>query len=350
MEENYFKGRGAQIKTENRFLKQSYVTDHIEGLDEPLLRREATQVFYDSPRKIVNKIESPDIGISYSLNPYQGCEHGCIYCYARNSHEYYGFSAGLDFEQKIIVKKQAPSLLEQHLLKKTWKPHPIMLSGNTDCYQPLERRYKLTRQLLEVFLKYQHPVSLLTKNALVTRDIDVLQELAKNQLVHVFFSINTLDEKLRSVLEPRTASAKKKLQAMEQLAVAGIPVGIMNAPIIPSINHHEIPSVIKAATDHGALAAGYTVVRLNGAIGEIFSDWLRKVFPDRHDKVINQIKELHGESLNDTNYGRRISGEGNIALIIKKIFEVAKKKYINDKSLSPLNTSAFRKGGNYALF
>ncbi len=350
MDAEYFKGRGAQIKTSNRFLKQAYVTDHIEGLDEPLLLKEGTQVYYDSPKKIVNKIESPDLGSSFSLNPYQGCEHGCIYCYARNSHEYYGFSAGLDFERKIIVKKQAPLLLEQHLLKKAWKPHPIMLSGNTDCYQPLERKYKLTRQLLEVFLKYRHPVGMLTKNALVTRDLDLLQELAKDGLVHVFFSINTLDEKLRSVLEPRTASAKKKLLAMEKLAKAGIPVGVMNAPIIPGINHHEIPAVIKASADHGALTAGYTVVRLNGAIGEIFSDWLKKTFPDRYDKVLHQIEELHGGQLNDTKYGRRISGEGNIALIIKKLFDVAKMKYLGERSLPKLNVNAFRKGGNYKLF
>ena len=350
MKPDYFKGRGAQIKPKNQFLKQSYVTEHIEGLDEPLLVKEGTQVYYDSPKKIVNKIESPDLRSSYSLNPYQGCEHGCIYCYARNSHEYYGFSAGLDFEQKIIVKKKAPILLEQHLLKKTWNAHPIMLSGNTDCYQPLERKYKLTRQLLKVFLKYQHPVSILTKNALVTRDIDILQELAKNQLVHVFFSINTLDEKMRTLLEPRTASASKKLLAMKQLAEAGILVGVMNAPIIPGINHHEIPSVIKTSADHGALAAGYTVVRLNGAIGDIFSDWLKKNFPDRFDKVLNQIQELHGGQVNDTKYGRRIVGEGNIALIIKKLFDVAKKKYMNQKLLPPLNTTAFRKGGNYTLF
>jgi DNA repair photolyase len=350
MNEDYFKGRGAQIKTSNRFSKQQYVTDHLEGLDEPLLVKEGTQVFHDSPGKIVNKISSPDLGLAYSLNPYQGCEHGCIYCYARNSHEYYGFSAGLDFEQKIIVKKKAPLLLEQQLLKKTWKPHPIMLSGNTDCYQPLEKKYKLTRQLLEVFLKYQHPVSLLTKNAMVTRDLDILQELAKSGLVHVSFSINTLDEKLRSILEPRTASASKKLQALERLANAGIPVGIMNAPIIPGINHHEIPAIIKAAADHGALAAGYTVVRLNGAIGEIFNDWLAKNFPDRVDKVLHQIEELHGGNINDTKYGRRMSGEGNIALIINKLFEVAKKKYLSGRSLPKLNTCAFRKGGNYSLF
>ena len=350
MKSEYIKGRGAQIKTGNRFLKQTYVTQHIEGLDEEFLVKEGTKVFYDSSHKIVNKIQSPDIGPAYSLNPYQGCEHGCIYCYARNSHEYYGFSAGLDFEQKIIVKRQAALLLEQHLLKKNWKPHPIMISGNTDCYQPLERKYQLTRQLLEVFLKYKHPLGMLTKNALVLRDIDLLSELAKDQLVHVFFSINTLDEKLRSILEPRTASAVKKLQAMEKLAEAGIPVGVMNAPIIPGINHHEIPAVLKASADHGASTAGYTVVRLNGAIGEIFSDWLKKNFPDRFDKVMHQIEELHGGKVNDSAYGRRIVGDGNIALVIKKLFEVAKKKNFAGRSLTPLNTALFRKGGNYTLF
>jgi DNA repair photolyase len=236
--EDYFKGRGAQIKTGNKFLKAQYVTDHLEGLDEPLLSSPATQVFYESAKKVVNKVESPDLQGMYSINPYQGCEHGCIYCYARNTHEYWGFSAGLDFESKIIVKQNAPDLLEKFLLHPEWNAAPIMVSGNTDCYQPLERKLEITRKLLMIFSKYRHPVGMISKNSLVTRDLDILSDLAKDNLVHVHISITTLNEDLRRVMEPRTASARKRLLTVEALAKAGIPVGIMNAPIIPGLNHH----------------------------------------------------------------------------------------------------------------
>src|SRR5882672_9259681 len=248
--EEYFKGRGSQIKTSNKFLKAAYVTDHIEGLDEPLLDAPQTQVFFETPKKVVNKIDSPDLHGMYSINPYQGCEHGCIYCYARNTHEYYGFSAGLDFESKIIVKQNAPRLLEQHLLHKNWNAVPIMLSGNTDCYQPQEKKLEITRTMLKVMAQYRHPVSIISKNSLVLRDLDLLQDLASDDLVHVYISITTLNEDLRRVMEPRTASSLKRLQTVEGLAKAGIPVGIMNAPIIPALNHHEIPQVLKAAADH----------------------------------------------------------------------------------------------------
>src|SRR5690606_38408050 len=211
-QEEYFKGRGAQIKTENKFLKNQYVTEHIEGLDEPLLSAPETQVLYEQSKKIVNKVTSPDLGMMYSLNPYQGCEHGCIYCYARNTHEYWGFSAGLDFESKIIVKKNAPASLEKFILHPDWQPVPISVSGNTDCYQPLERKLEITRGLLKIFARYRHPVGMITKNSLVLRDIDLLTDLAKDNLVHIYISITTLDEDLRRVMEPRTASAKKRLQ------------------------------------------------------------------------------------------------------------------------------------------
>ncbi len=268
MDESYFKGRGAQIKTSNKFLQAQYVADHIEGLDEALFENPHTQIFHESPKKIVNKVESPDLGMVYSMNPYQGCEHGCVYCYARNTHEYYGFSAGLDFESKIIVKKNAPQVLEKQLLNKNWNAAPIMLSGNTDCYQPLEKKLQITRKLLQVLARYKHPVGLITKNSLITRDIDVLKELAVDNLVHVMVSITTLNEELRRIMEPRTVSSIKRLKTVEELAKANIPVGIMNAPIIPGLNHHEIPQILKAAADHGASTAGMTVVRLNGSIGK----------------------------------------------------------------------------------
>jgi len=350
MDESYFKGRGAQIKTENRFLKSQYVTDHIEGLDEPLLESPTTQIFFETPKKIVNKVDSPDLSMMYSMNPYQGCEHGCIYCYARNTHEYYGFSAGLDFESKIIVKKNAATLLEQHLLNKNWNAVPIMLSGNTDCYQPQEKKFEITRKLLKVFATYRHPVGMITKNSLILRDLDLLKDLASDNLVHVYISITTLDEDLRRILEPRTASSIKRLKTIEELSKAGVPVGVMNAPIIPGLNHHEIPQVLKAAADHGAMAAGMTVVRLNGSIGKIFEDWLRKNFSDRFVKGWNQISSFHGGNVNDSQFGRRMSGEGQIADAIHQLYRASKKKYFSGKQMPAYDLTKFRKGGNLSLF
>jgi DNA repair photolyase len=349
-EEDYFKGRGAQIKSQNNFLKAQYVTEHVEGLDEALLSSPNTQVFYENPKKIVNKVTSPDLGMMYSLNPYQGCEHGCIYCYARNAHEYYGFSAGLDFESKIMVKKNAPALLEKFLLHPDWQAVPISVSGNTDCYQPQERKLEITRNLLKVFARYRHPLGMITKNSLVLRDLDLLSDLAKDKLVHVYISITTLDESLRRIMEPRTASAIKRLQTVEALSKAGVPVGIMNAPIIPGLNDHEIPKVLQAAADHGALAAGMTIVRLNGTVGKIFEDWLRKNFPDRFDKVWNQICSMHGGNVNDSQFGRRMSGEGNFAEAIHQLFRTSKKKYFGERSMPPMDVTKFRKGGNLSLF
>ena len=350
MDEDYFKGRGAQIKTGNKFLKAEYVTDHIEGLDEPLLENPKTQIFEENAKKILNRVDSPDLGFGYSMNPYQGCEHGCIYCYARNTHEYYGFSAGLDFESKIIVKKNAPRLLEQELMKPSWNAVPIMFSGNTDCYQPQEKKYEITRSMLKILAQYRHPVSIISKNSLVLRDLDILQDLASDNLVHVYISITTLDEELRRVMEPRTASAIKRLKTVEALSKAGIPVGIMNAPIIPGLNHHEIPAILKAASEHGALNAGMTLVRLNGSIGKIFEDWLQKNFPDRFDKVWNQICSLHGGNVNDSQFGRRMSGEGNIADAVHQLYRASKKKYFAGKQMPPYDLTKFRKGGTISLF
>lgn len=350
MSEEYFRGRGAQIKPENRFLKNQYVSDHIEGLDEPLLENPLTQIFLENAKKIVNTVESPDLNNMHSVNPYQGCEHGCIYCYARNTHEYYGFSAGLDFESKIVVKQNAPDLLEKFIMHPKWQAAPIMFSGNTDCYQPQEKKFEITRNMLKVMANYRHPVSLITKNSLITRDIDLLQDLATDNLVHVYISITTLDEELRRKMEPRTASALKRLQTIELLTKANVPVGVMNAPIIPGLNHHEIPHVLKAAADHGAKAAGMTVVRLNGAIGKIFEDWLRKNFPDRFDKVWNQICSMHGGNVNDSQFGRRMAGEGNIADAIHQLHRASKKKFFSGREMPAYNLTRFRKGGLLSLF
>ncbi|WP_436516458.1 PA0069 family radical SAM protein [Ekhidna sp. To15] len=348
---DYLRGKGAQINVANKFAAQHIETEDFDGLDEELIDgKPSIEIFQETPKKIISTNNSPDIGMNASINPYQGCEHGCVYCYARNSHEYWGFSAGLDFETKLVVKPDAPRLLESEFLKPTYKPRTIMLSGNTDCYQPIERKYELTRKLLEVFNKYQNPVGIITKNALVTRDIDILKELAQSNLVQVIFSVTSLNEKLRQKLEPRTASALKKLNAMELLTKEGIPVGVMEAPIIPGLNHHEIPEILKQASNAGASFASYTVVRLNGQISKIFHDWLIKNFPDRADKVWNQIQDLHGGNVNDTTFGRRIKGEGKISEVIRKLFEVSKRKYFGNKSFEPLTTSHFRRGGSYSLF
>ena len=344
--EEFFKGRGAQVNTHNKFLKNKYVLEHIEGLDEQFLENTATQIFEETPKKIVSESNSPDLSHMFSINPYQGCEHGCIYCYARNTHEYFGFSAGLDFERKIIVKRNAAELLEQYFNKKNYQPVCILLSGNTDCYQPLERKLKITRSLLQVFLQYRNPVSIITKNNVILRDLDILGELGKMNLVHVNISITSLNEQLRQKLEPRTVTANGRLGVIQKLTETGIPVRVMAAPIIPGLNSSEIPAIIKAAADRGALAAGFTIVRLNGSIAEIFSDWIHKAFPDRAEKVLNMIKACHDGKLNDSDFGRRMSGDGNIAQSIHQMFRMAVNRFMSDRVMPEFDYSLFvPKGG-----
>lgn len=348
----FFKGRGAQVNTHNKFLKSKYVADHMEGLDEPMLENSATQLFEETPKKIVSESNSPDLSHMYSINPYQGCEHGCIYCYARNTHEYYGFSAGLDFERKIIVKRNAPELLEQYFNKKNYKPVCILLSGNTDCYQPIERDLQITRRLLEVFLKYKNPVAIITKNNLVLRDLDILTELAAMNLVHVNVSITSLDEQLRQKLEPRTVTATGRLAVVQKLSEKGIPVRVMAAPIIPGLNSNEVPNIIKAAADRGALAAGFTIVRLNGSIAELFSDWIYKAFPNRAEKVLNMIRSCHDGNLNDSDFGRRMSGEGKVAESIHQMFRMACNRFLDGREMPEYDYSLFvpRKGKQTSMF
>ena len=341
--DRFEKGRGAQYNPKNRFLKGQYVQEHVEGIDEWEHEPRQTQYIYDDSKTLVNKVTSPDVGMMYSANPYQGCEHGCIYCYARNSHEYWGYSAGLDFESRIVVKRNAPALLRKFFDNKNWVPAPISLSGNTDCYQPIERKMKITRQLLEICLEYRNPVGVLSKNALVLRDIDIIQELAKLNLVRVFSSITSTDEDLRRVLEPRTASYRSRLKMIETFSKAGVPTGIMNAPLIPGLNDMHIHDVLKAASNAGARWAGYTVVRLNGAIGPIFKDWLYKAFPDRAAKVWHQICECHGGEVNDSRFGNRIVGDGKFAELIKDQFQLYCRKYGLNKEKMEYNLSDFRR-------
>ncbi|MGD1848407.1 MAG: PA0069 family radical SAM protein [Salibacteraceae bacterium] len=341
MEEDYFKGRGAQINTPNPHLKQRIVTEHSEGLDEPLLQNELTQYIREHPKKVVNKVNSPDVGMAWSVNAYQGCEHGCVYCYARTTHQYWGWSAGLDFERKIIVKENAPQLLEKHLQKPGWKGETIVFSGNTDCYQPAEKRFRLTRKMLEVCLKYGQPVGIITKNSLVLRDLEVLMELNKRNLVAVHLSITSLKEDLRRKLEPRTATASKRLKVVETLAANNIPVNVMVAPIIPGLTSQEVPQIVKAVALRGASSVNYTIVRLNGHIAELFEDWLRKNYPDRADKVLNQIRACHGGQLKDSRFATRMRGEGKVADSIRQLFQLSKRRYLNGRQMRPLESSHF---------
>jgi len=341
--EEYLSGRGAQLNTDNRFLKNSLSKEHIEGIDDWEITNEKTSFIFSDAKSIVNKVESPDVNMVYSLNPYQGCEHGCIYCYARNSHEYWGYSAGLDFERKIIVKKDAPDLFKKFIEKKGWNALPISISGNTDCYQPCERKFKLTRQILKIALDYKQPISMITKNSLIIRDLDILQEMAKHKLISVYVSITSLNEDLRQKLEPRTTTAKQRLKVIEQLSKVDIPLGVMAAPMIPGLNNHEIPAILKASADSGAIGAGYTVVRLNGAISKIFEDWLAKNFPDRFEKVWHQIQDCHGGNVNDSRFGARMRGEGNFAQLMSTTFKLhCRLNGLNVKKIE-LDSSQFKK-------
>ncbi len=342
---NYLKGRGAQLNTTNPFSKLTYVTEHIEGLDEPLITNQKTEYYYEHPKKIVNKVDSVDIPLMYSMNPYQGCEHGCVYCYARNVHTYWGFSAGLDFERKIIIKPEAPKLLEDNFNNKSWHPAPIMLSGNTDCYQPIEQKMEITRKMLEVCLKYKNPVGIITKNSLILRDMDLLKKLAQLKLVHVMVSITSLNEGLRKLLEPRTATSLKRLRVVEELNANDIACGVMTAPIIPGLNSEEIPMILKAAGERGAVCAGYTIVRLNGAVKEIFKDWLFKTFPDRADKVWHLIMECHGGSVSDSRFTTRMKGEGAVANSISQLFKLAVKKHFAGRERYDYDLTIFERPG-----
>ncbi|HEA23535.1 hypothetical protein LCGC14_0999480 [marine sediment metagenome] len=355
-EYNYIKGRGAQENTPNRFFEYNHeIRDdflefcRLEGEEADKNRTQYIPIF---PKTIINKVTSPDVGMQYSMNPYQGCEHGCIYCYARNTHEFWGYGPGLDFERKILIKKTAPDLLEAKLKSKRWEAKTIVLSGNTDCYQPAEKKFGITRACLEVFLKYRHPVGIITKNSAILRDLDILTELAKHQLIGVNVSVTSLSEETRRILEPRTASIKKRLETIRILSENGIPVNAMLAPIIPGINSHEIMNLAKAVSDNGACSFAFTVVRLNGAIGGIFIDWIKKALPDRADKVLHQIEECHGGNLNDSRFGIRSPGEGIIATQIHDMVRLARNTYFKNKKFPSLNHELHRhhKSGQLSLF
>ena len=311
-----------------------------------------TQFFKDHSKTVIARNESPDVGFNASLNPYRGCEHGCIYCYARPTHEYLGFSAGLDFESKIMVKEDAPELLRAELISPKWQPQVIFMSGVTDCYQPIERRLKLTRRCIEVLAEFRNPVFVITKNHLVTRDIDLFSELAPYNAAAVWLSITTLDTELRKVMEPRTSPPSARLAAIRELAKAGISVGVNVAPVIPGLTDHEMPAILQAAADAGAKAAGYTVVRLPYGVGPLFENWLGTHFPDRKEKILNRLRSVRRGKLNDSQWGTRMSGEGIFADQIGQMFEVARRKAGIQTGSRELSAAAFRRplGAQLALF
>ena len=333
--QNHIKGQGAQRNVKNRFEQYSYEPEDWE------IEKTNTQIIEVFPKTIVNVVKSPDLPMEYSLNPYQGCEHGCSYCYARPTHEYWGFAAGIDFERKIMVKKNAPELLEKFFRKRNYFPKTIMLSGNTDCYQPIERELKITRKILEVCLAYRHPVSILSKNALVLRDLDLFIKMNELNLISVALSIPTMNEDLRRKMEPRTSSAIKKLEALKILKENNIPTGAMIAPIIPGLNSDETLKIIKKISETGADWFGYTLIRLNDTVEPVFVKWLETSFPDRKDKVISLIKQMRGGKLGEKRYFERYKGEGSIAEMIHKTIEIGRNKYFRDRKMVELSAAHF---------
>ncbi len=344
------RGRGAGANPPNRFEEIGVVpdpeTEHEMSAGVP------TRFYRDRGRSVIATNTSPDVGFDASLNPYRGCEHGCIYCYARPTHEYFGLSAGLDFETRIMVKEDAPELLRKALASPRWEPRTLALSGVTDPYQPVEKRLGLTRRCLEVLAEFRNPVVVITKNHLVTRDVDLLAELARHRAVSVSVSITTLDDAVRSVMEPRTSSPRRRLDAVRALAEAGIPVGVMVAPVIPGLTEPEIPALVSAAAEAGASGVSYTVLRLPHAVAPLFERWLETHFPARRDKVLNRIRALRRGKLNDPRFGSRMEGEGIYAREIRTLFDLARKRAGLGSARMELSTEAFRRppGPQLTLF
>jgi len=344
------RGRGTASNPGNRFTPLHYEPDPDSHTSESPAPQ--TQFFHDATRSIIARNNSPDVGFDASINPYRGCEHGCIYCYARPTHEYLGFSAGLDFETKILVKQDAPELLRKALASPRWKPEVIAISGITDPYQPIERHLKLTRGCLHVLAEFRNPVSIITKNQLVTRDLDVLGELARYRAASVMLSITTLDDKLRRLLEPRASHPEHRLKAIQALSAAGIPVGVMVAPIIPGLNETEVPAIIKAAVQAGAQRAGYTHLRLPYGVAPLFEQWLEQHVPTKKDKVLNRVRDMRGGRLNENQFGKRMRGEGIFAEQIASLFKLACRQAGLANQTPALSTDAFRRpmGPQLTLF
>src|SRR5881409_2016092 len=340
------RGRGASWSPANRFERLHVDLTDIDVVDDDPdaeeRPRRATQYFRDATKSIITRNASPDVGFETSLNPYRGCEHGCIYCYARPTHEYLGFSAGLDFESKIMVKTNAPELLRAELESPRWQPQTLVLSGVTDPYQPVERKLQVTRGCLEVLAHFRNPVGIITKNHLVTRDIDLLRELATCNAAAVNVSVTSLDPNLQRVLEPRTSSPEARLDTIRQLRAAKIPAGVMVAPIIPGLTDHEVPKILEACAEAGAQFAGYTIVRLPWAVAPLFEHWLEEHFPDRKEKVLGRIRHMRGDRLNNSQWHKRMTGEGIFAEQIASLFEVGcRRAGISERP--KLSTASFRR-------
>ena len=333
--------RGALTNPPNRFEHISLERDEDWDPNEDPLPH--TQFLADRSNTLITYNDSPDVGFEASINPYRGCEHGCIYCYARPFHEYLGFSAGLDFETRIMVNQDAPKLLRSELSSPKWKPQVIALSGVTDCYQPVERRLKLTRGCLEVLAEFRNPVAIITKNSLVTRDIDLLSNLATAHAIAVFVSLTTLDTELRKVMEPRTSPPATRLAAIRALAQAGIPVGVLIAPVIPGLTDHEIPALVEAAAEAGARAASYVILRLPHAVAPLFEQWLATHFPERKEKVLQRIRSMRNGKLYEYAFGKRMRGEGIFAEQVDSLFDIACRKHGLAGRMPELSTAAFRR-------
>lgn len=335
-------GRAAGASPGNRFERVHQVAD-FEQLDAseglPIVARLPTEFMPDRSRTVISHNDSPDIGFRYSINPYRGCEHGCAYCYARPSHEYLGMNAGLDFESRILVKHDIAERLRAELAEPNWQGDLIVISGVTDCYQPAERTYKLTRACLEVMLEARQPLGIITKNALVTRDIDLLAQLASRNLVHVHVSLTTLDETLARTMEPRTATPTARLRAIRELSEAGVPTGVMTAPVIPGLNDQELPALLAAAKEAGAWRASFTLLRLPMAVRPIFEEWVTRNYPDKAERILGLVRETRGGKMNDARFGSRMRGQGNYAEGIARTFEVFRKKHGLDRPFAPLDHS-----------
>ncbi|MBC7742536.1 MAG: PA0069 family radical SAM protein [Bdellovibrionaceae bacterium] len=345
-------GRGAISNTTGRFesLYQEIDLSNYgwhDPEDETFLK---TKFYCDTSKSILTENKSPDLPFRFSMNFYRGCEHGCIYCYARPTHEFLGLSAGLDFESKIFVKENAPALLREKFMSPRWQPESINISGVTDCYQPAERKFKLTRQCLEICAEFRNPVTLITKNHLITRDIDILKDLAKDNLVFTLLSITTLDAELGRLLEPRTSAPLARLQAIEELAQAGVPVGVNIAPVIPGLTEHEMPAILKAAAEAGAKTAGYVPVRLPYSVADLFTEWLEKNRPGAKNKILNSIRDLRAGKLNDPEFETRMHGFGPRADQMAQMFNLFSKKYGFGENYIPLSTTHFHRLGEQLNF
>jgi DNA repair photolyase len=338
------RGRGAADNPPNRF--QSLIRIPLPDADAEDAVAPHTQFFRDSSKSILAKNDSPDIPFDVSLNPYRGCEHGCAYCFARPTHEYLGWSAGLDFETRIMVKEDAPELLHQQFLAKSWRPQPIGFGTVTDVYQPVERRLRITRRCLEVFLRFRNPVGIVTKSALISRDADLLAELAQFGAAAAFVSVTTLDAELARKLEPRAAAPAARLRTVEELRRAGVPVAVMVAPVIPGLTDHEAPAILRAVADAGALTANYVVLRLPHGVKDVFADWLARHYPaGGGEKVLGRIRDIRGGRLNDPRFGTRMRGEGEWAEAFSRLFKITRRKVGMTDSMPRLSAAHFRRPG-----